>query len=230
MSSIAAFWASALDWHVVDEEPGEAAFVAPDESYDLPLVVLPVSEKKIGKNRIHLDLHSSSPEQHEKNLERLLGLGARRVDIGQGDVAWTVLADPEGNEFCLEPASVFPDDTGPIGAIAYDAVDPPSLGRFWSKASGWPVVDEGDWGVALRSPSGVGPFLTLGGGAARTAQKLAKNRLHLDVAPPVDGDQQAEVERLVRLGATRVDIGQGEVDWVVMADPEGNEFCVLTPR
>ena len=59
--------------------------------------------------------------------------------------------------------------------------------------------------------------------------KTGKNRLHLDLAPPADGDQQAEVDRLVALGATRIDIGQGDVSWVVMADPDGNEFCVLTP-
>jgi hypothetical protein len=62
------------------------------------------------------------------------------------------------------------------------------------------------------------------------APKTGKNRLHLDIAPPADGDQQAEVERLVSLGANRIDIGQGDVSWVVMADPDGNEFCVLTPR
>ena len=60
--------------------------------------------------------------------------------------------------------------------------------------------------------------------------KSAKNRLHLDIAPPIDGDQDAEVERLIALGARRIDIGQGDVSWVVLADPEGNEFCVLTPR
>jgi hypothetical protein len=60
--------------------------------------------------------------------------------------------------------------------------------------------------------------------------KTGKNRLHFDLTPPVDSDQQAEVDRLIALGATRIDIGQGEVSWVVMADPDGNEFCVLTPR
>ena len=62
------------------------------------------------------------------------------------------------------------------------------------------------------------------------APKLGKNRLHLDLAPPADGDQEAEVERLISLGAKRIDIGQGDVSWEVMADPDGNEFCVLTPR
>ena len=77
-------------------------------------------------------------------------------------------------------------------------------------------------------PDGTGPFITWG---PPVAPKTAKNRLHLDIAPPADGDQQAEVERLVSpRGATRIDIGQGDVSWVVMADPDGNEFCVLTPR
>ncbi len=60
--------------------------------------------------------------------------------------------------------------------------------------------------------------------------KAGKERLHFDLAPPAGSDQQAEVDRLVSLGATRIDIGQGDVDWVVMADPDGHEFCVLTPR
>jgi hypothetical protein len=60
--------------------------------------------------------------------------------------------------------------------------------------------------------------------------KFGKNRLHLDIAPPAGGSQSAEVDRLLALGATHIDIGQGDVDWVVMADPDGNEFCVLTPQ
>jgi hypothetical protein len=58
--------------------------------------------------------------------------------------------------------------------------------------------------------------------------KTGKGRLHFDLAP--DGDQRAEIDRLVSLGASRVDIGQGEVSWVVMADPDGNEFCVRPPE
>ena len=57
--------------------------------------------------------------------------------------------------------------------------------------------------------------------------KTGKNRLHFDLAPPADSDQQTEVDRLISLGATRLNIGQGDVDWVVMADPDGNAFCVL---
>jgi hypothetical protein len=89
------------------------------------------------------------------------------------------------------------------------------------------VYDE-DGDTAIRNPDGRGPFLTFG--PPPSAPKTGKNRLHLDIAPPADGDQDAEVERLLVLGARRIDIGQGDVSWVVLTDPEGNEFCVLTPR
>ena len=100
------------------------------------------------------------------------------------------------------------------------------VGYFWSNALGWPLVWDQDEETAIRSPDGTGPFITWGGGP--DIPKVGKNRLHLDIAP-ADGDQQAEVDRLVSLGATRVDIGQGSVDWVVMSDPDDNEFCVLKP-
>jgi predicted enzyme related to lactoylglutathione lyase len=227
-SRLARFWAEALGWRIVIDDEHEVEIAGSDT--DVNVIFGTVPEPKSQKNRIHFDLHSSSNDQHRGNIERLVALGAKRIDIGQREVAWTVMADPEGNEFCVEPESVFASETGPVGAIAYDALDPGRLGRFWSEASGWPIVDQGDWGVALRAPSGTGPFITFGGGIERTAAKSAKNRWHLDVAPPMDGDQGAEVERLIMLGARRIDIGQGDVAWVVMADPEDNEFCVLTPR
>jgi len=84
-----------------------------------------------------------------------------------------------------------------------------------------------DQETAIRSPRG-GPKVSWGG--APLTPKTRKSRLHFDLAPPVDGDQQAEVGRLISLGATHIDIGQGEASWVVMADPDGYEFCLLTPR
>ena len=117
--------------------------------------------------------------------------------------------------------------TGLIVAITFEPAHP-AVGYFWSEATGWPVVYDQDGDTAIRDPSGRGPFITFGPPAHQ--DKPAKNRLHLDVAPPPDGDLEAEVERLIAAGARRVDIGQGDVPWVVMADPEDNEFCVLTPR
>jgi len=80
----------------------------------------------------------------------------------------------------------------------------------------------------IRAPDLAGPMVTWGGEPLNP--KLGKNRLHLDIAPLAGGDQQAEVDRLVSLGARRIAIGQGDVDWAVMADCDDNEFCVLTPR
>ena len=99
------------------------------------------------------------------------------------------------------------------------------VGYFWSEALGWPLVWDQDQETAIRSPHG-GPKITWGGPPVRP--KTGRNRLHFDLAPPADGDQQAEVDRLVSLGATRIDIGQGEVGRVAMIDPDGNEFCVLS--
>ena len=94
-------------------------------------------------------------------------------------------------------------------------------------ATGWKDEARGERWVALRHPSGSGPALTMG---PEVAAKDSKARVHLDVAPRPDGDVATEVERLVRLGATHVDIGQGHLPWTVLADPEGNEFCVFATQ
>jgi catechol 2,3-dioxygenase-like lactoylglutathione lyase family enzyme len=137
-----------------------------------------------------------------------------------------VLADPEGNEFCvIEPGNAFLAGCGRLGSITCDGS--PAAGYFWRDVLGWPLVWDQDDETAIRAPDGAGPFITWG---PPVPPKTTKNRLHLDVAPPAGEDQGAEVERLIALGARRIDIGQGDVTWVVMADPDGNEFCVLSPR
>ena len=106
--------------------------------------------------------------------------------------------------------------------VVVEASDAIGLGRWWAEALGWVVVDEDTVVFEIRpTPDQIPGILFLQSPAA----KAAKNRLHLDFRPD---DQAAEVERLIAHGATRVDIGQGvDVPWVVLADPEGNEFCVL---
>jgi predicted enzyme related to lactoylglutathione lyase len=224
---LARFWATALSWDIEDEADDEIGLV-PTDGTPFVLLFLPVPEPKVGKNRIHLDLVSESPEDQTEMVDRLIAQGASRIDIGQGDVDWTVLADPEGNEFCVVRRGEFLATTGLLGSIVFEPAEYPVVGRFWSEATGWPVVYDQDGDMALRDPSGRGPFITFG--PPRREAKTSKNRLHLDIAPPVDGDQGTEVARLTKLGARPVDVGQGHVSWVVMADPEGNEFCVLTPR
>lgn len=99
------FWAAALGWEVTAGESG--VFVVWPRGYRypdpvaLPLVLVPVREAKAGKNRVHLDLAAESAARQAAEVDRLLGLGAVRADIGQGDVPWVVLADPEGSEFCV---------------------------------------------------------------------------------------------------------------------------------
>jgi predicted enzyme related to lactoylglutathione lyase len=115
-----------------------------------------------------------------------------------------------------------------IQCLCIDAEDPATIASFWQSALGWRRTFEKEDEVVLEPPAGspedgVAPdllFLKVPEG------KAGKNRLHLDLRPE---DQAAEVARLEALGARRVSVGQGQVSWVVMADPEGNEFDVLRP-
>jgi predicted enzyme related to lactoylglutathione lyase len=223
---LARFWAGVLGWEMVTEPPDGFALLSNDDT-GFRIELFPTRERKFGQNRMHLDLTSTSMEDQQGTVARALALGARHIDVGQRpEEGHVVLADPEGNEFCvIEPGNAFLAECGFIGAVACDGSQ--EVGYFWSQALGWPLVWDRAGETAIRSPRG-GPKISWGGPPVKP--KVGKNRLHFDIAPPVDGDQSAEVERLVSLGASRIDIGQGEVNWVVMADPDGNEFCVLTPR
>lgn len=108
--------------------------------------------------------------------------------------------------------------------IVVDARDPVALGRWWAEALGWAIVNDAPDEFEIRPEPDRLPGLIF---EPVGHEKRGKNRLHLDFRPD---DQDAEVGRLIELGASRVDIGQGEASWVVLADPEGNEFCVLRSR
>jgi predicted enzyme related to lactoylglutathione lyase len=111
--------------------------------------------------------------------------------------------------------------------LVIDAADPERLARFWMAVLGWQPTGQYEGAVAIADPAGGGPSLTF---VPVPDEKKGKNRLHIDVNP-IGCDQQQEVERLIGLGARRADVGQGEgKSWVVLADPEGNEFCVLHTR
>jgi hypothetical protein len=223
---LAGFWAAALRWEVGEERDDVVSLVPTDGTrFTIDFALVP--DAKWGKNRIHLDLTTTSLEDQQETVAQLIELGARHIDVGQGpDATHVVLADPEGNELCvIEPGNSFLAECGRFGSITCDGT--PEVGHFWSAALGWPLVWDQDEETAVRAPDRTGPFITWG---PPVEPKLGKNRLHLDIAPPADIDQQAEVERLIGLGARRIDIGQGDVSWVVMADPDDNEFCVLTPR
>jgi predicted enzyme related to lactoylglutathione lyase len=100
LPGLARFWAEVLGWRVLSEREREVV-IGPDEAAPVGICFMPVTDEKKVKNRLHLDL-TSGAEDRADEIERILALGARRVDIGQtGQESWVVLADPEGNEFCV---------------------------------------------------------------------------------------------------------------------------------
>jgi hypothetical protein len=125
-------------------------------------------------------------------------------------------------------------------SVVVDCRDVAALSRWWAEALDWRIIYETADEVVMVPPHAIDsardiPPLERGPGLIFVPvpeDKTVKNRLHIDLAPSPDAGQDAEVRRLADLGARRVDVGQdpGKVRWVVMADPEGNEFCVLSAR
>ena len=228
--AIGRFWAEALGWSLSGEGPGVTNVEPAGLSYPNPAAlfidVVAVPDPETLRYRAHLDLASTSAAHQAELVARLLELGATPADVGQGDVPWTVLVDPEGNLFCvLEPRAVY-SGTGPIAAVVLACADPRALAAFYGQATDWVLQEVTDDFARLRSAQGVGPYLEL----VRTpAPDRHPTRVHLDLRPYPGDDLAAEVARLRDEGATDVDLGQGDVPWTVLADPEGNEFCVLTP-
>ena len=223
---LARFWAGLLTWEMTDELE-DGVVLLPSDDTGFRMRFRPTQEQKAGPNQVHFHLTSTSLQDQQQTVARSLGLGGGHIDIGQRpEEGHVVLADPEGNEFCvIEPGNKFLGDCGFFAELSCEGSQ--EVGYFWSEALGWPLVWDQNQETAIRSPHG-GPKISWGG--PPLTPKTGKYRLHFDLAPPADGDQQAEVDRLRSVGASRIDIGQGEVSWVVMADPDGHEFCVLTPR
>ncbi|MGZ4797911.1 MAG: VOC family protein [Acidimicrobiia bacterium] len=224
----AQWWADALGWSAEPEEDGDWVVRCADPDVPRLLFETVTDAKAPVKNRLHLDLASQTDAEQRATVERLLAAGATSVDVGQRDIPWVVLADPEGNELCvLEPRERYRDAPG-LASIVLDVNDTERMAEFWQAATGWTIAHRGDDGVSLHRPGDRPPDLDL----VRVPEpKALKARAHLDVHPPPDGDQAAEVRRLEDLGAVPADVGQGpDVTWVVLADPEGNEFCVLSPQ
>ena len=219
---LARFWATALHWRVDDD--GHEVALVPTDATGFRIVFRPVAGQKEGKNRIHLDLTTTSLDDQRETVDALVQLGARHIDVGQGpDDRHVVLADPDGNELCIiEPENSFLADCERLGSITCDGS--PENGYFWSRALGWPLVWDRDEETAIRRPDGTGPFITWG---PPVPPKIGTNRLHLEIGPPDDGGLRAEVERLLSLGARRTDGGRDDAAPVVLADPDGNELWVL---
>ncbi len=222
------FWEAALGTERLTDEPAgfeTSLVVEGGPTIDLCFQVVPASATATPPPRLHLDL-LGGPQQAEV-VERLLGLGARRLDIGQGDVPWVVLADPEGNPFCVMEERAAYAGTGPIAALPLESADPDRDAEFWSWLTGWTEVA----GVAprsLRHPSLRGPLLELT--PESSAKGPTKNRWHLDVRLEAGDDAEALIAGILARGGREIDLGQGDLPWTVHADPSGNEFCLLPAR
>jgi len=100
LPKLARFWTQALGWKVLSEREREIV-IGTDENAPVGICFMPVTDQKIVKNRVHLDI-TTEAQDRDQEIDRLLGLGAQHADVGQtGEESWTVLADPEGNEFCV---------------------------------------------------------------------------------------------------------------------------------
>ena len=111
-----------------------------------------------------------------------------------------------------------------LNEIVIDSHDATAQAAWWSQVLGWPITSPwGEGSFRLEAPGGAGPRILF---EPVPDAKTVKNRLHLDVEPR-EATIEQELERLLALGARHADIGQGDVPWVVLADPEGNEFCLI---
>jgi Glyoxalase-like domain len=211
---LAGFWSRMLDR---DASPAEAVLPGRHDA-DFAIRFVRTSTPKTALHRMHFDLTSASAEDQRRIVELALELGARHFDVGQrGDEGHVVLADPEGNEFCvIEPDNDFLAGTARIGALAGDGLR--EVGYFWKQALGWPLVWDQDGQTAIQSPAG-GTKITWGG--PPVAAKRDRNRLRwvLTSRQPLDG----EIDRLLDLGARL--LGR-TTDRAELADPEGNEFAI----
>jgi predicted enzyme related to lactoylglutathione lyase len=224
---VATFWGAALGFSLdVDpNDPEDDGVLLVDPSKRTRGVYFQsVPEPKVVKNRVHLDLRPPSAMLEE--VERLQDLGASRfryVDEGHG--SWTVMRDPEGNEFCVLRGS---GEGGKrarpgIDSLVVDADDWRLVAAFWIEALGYHELEAGTSGIEIVGDRDGDPMLSF---VHVPEPKTVKNRIHLDVRPT--GTMAEEVDRMRGLGATvRGFIEEGGSFWTQMRDPEGNEFCVL---
>jgi catechol 2,3-dioxygenase-like lactoylglutathione lyase family enzyme/predicted enzyme related to lactoylglutathione lyase len=214
---LAAFWADVLGREVVDDPRGA---LLPGSDTQLGLRFVPSRAEKVGLNRMHLHLTSTSPDDQQHTVKTALELGASHLDVGQlPEEGHIVLADPAGNEFCvIEPGNSFLAGCGFLGELACDGTR--EVGHFWSEALGWPLVWDQDQETAVQSPHG-GTKVAWGG--PPVAPKTGKNQQRFDLTV-VGSDLGSEVDRLAALGATR--LGSAKDGTVELADPDGNEFSL----
>lgn len=217
---VALFWSGLLDRDLAADADG-VLLAGNDAQVGLRFARSRVEKRE--PNRVHLHLTSDRDDQSTM-VERAVALGASHLDVGQlPDETHVVLGDPEGNELCvIPPGNSFLAGCGLLGEVACDGTR--AVGVFWGQALGWPLVWDENEETAIQSPRG-GTKVAWGGPPVSPLTVPARQWFELlakDDEDDADEAGDAEVERLVSLGATRV--GQGDDGVVVLADPDGNEF------
>ncbi|MFL4474800.1 VOC family protein [Paeniglutamicibacter sp. MACA_103] len=219
---VGTFWQELLGCEQLTDSPeGFETRLAIPGGPTLDLCFQPVPVPPAEPVRLHLDL-LGGPDR-DTVVASALRLGARHLDIGQGDVPWVVLGDPESNAFCVMEDRAAHVDTGPIATLPLDSADPDRDARFWAWLTGWSAPAEDP--RTLRHPSLRGPLLALCEEPA--AKTDAKNRMHLDLRLEAGDDPGEVAAQISARGGREIHPGWGELPWRVYQDPSGNEFCVL---
>jgi hypothetical protein len=221
------FWEALLGGVTLTDEKDlfETRITVPDGPA-LDLCFQNVPEPRLPDPRLHLDVAGGA--RQAEVVQRALDLGATHLDIGQHDVPWVVLADPEGNPFCVMEERPEYATSGPLAALPLDSADPARDAAFWAELSGWQPVSSA-MPAALRHPSGRGVLLELCQEPSPAPPGL-KSRLHLDIRLETGDDEDAVVARVVELGGREFDADWGELPWRVVTDPSGNVLCLLPAR
>jgi hypothetical protein len=203
------FWAAALGWKLVRRPSGAVWLEAPGSTSKLWVNEVP--EPRTVKQRVHLDIHCS-------DVTELLALGATVLAEPAPGRRWWVLADPEGGELCAFARDEPPQNR--LYELVVDAVDALAIAQWWAEVFGVPA-NGAEYGAYLESVPGLpAEFLVF---QDVPEPKRVKNRVHWDVGAESPGALPALVER----GATVVREPTDDDEWHVMADPEGNEFCLM---
>ena len=206
---LANFWGGLLGWSRQD-------LVLADADAPLRLAFQATDRNRVGLNQIHFHLTSNATSQ-DASVARALELGATHLDVGQlPDEDHIVLADPDGNEFCvIEAGNNWLAGTCFLGELAADGTR--EVGVFWAAALDWPLVHDEDGETAIAPPGG---GFKIAWGGEPLNERHGRNRMYLVL---VADELDAEIDRLVGLGASLVERRGDEVE---MADPDGNEFVL----
>ena len=226
-AELAQFWAHALRWDVRGLGHRGVELV-PTDTTTFGLLLRPTEREKVGQNRIHFDLTTTSLDDQDDTVAALEAKGATHIDIGQGPGAThIVLADPEGNELCIiEPSNRFLAGCPRLGAVNCDGTR--ALGYFFSEALGWPLVWDQDEETAIHAPDETGPKITWSG--PPLMPRLGRERVHVHLAPTPGTSMHDALDRLLALGATSGDAGDACPGTRALADVDGNGFCLVQPR